>query len=118
MAINVLGDELMECSLDPLTGFFRNGKCDTCGDDLGMHTVCVQITEEFLAFSIAQGNDLVTPMPEYEFPGLQAGDYWCVCMRRWLEAYRVGKAPKLRLEATHISVLEFVDLETLKEYAL
>ncbi len=118
MATNVLGDELIECSADPLTGFFRNGKCDTCGDDLGQHTICALMTEEFLDFSVSQGNDLITPMPQYGFFGLKPGDHWCVCMGRWLEAYKAGCAPKLKLEATHISVSEFIDLEILRTYAV
>lgn len=118
MARNVLGTELIECSLDPLTGFYRNGKCDTCGDDVGQHSVCAQMTEAFLQFSAAQGNDLMTPMPEYNFPGLKPGDYWCVCLGRWIEAHKVGVAPNIKLSATHASVLEYLDLETLKEYGL
>jgi uncharacterized protein (DUF2237 family) len=100
-----------------MTGYFRTGLCDTCGDDRGMHTVCALMTADFLEFSAKQGNDLMTPMPAYNFPGLKPGDYWCLCMARWLEAYRAGVAPKVKLEATHASVLEFVDLETLQQYA-
>lgn len=118
MARNVLGADLIECSLDPLTGFYRNGKCDTCGDDAGQHSVCAQMTEEFLQYGAAQGNDLMTPVPEYHFPGLKPGDFWCVCLGRWIEAYKAGVAPKIKLEATHASVLEYLDLETLKEYAV
>ena len=116
MARNVLGTELIECSLDPLTGFYRNGKCDTCGDDVGQHSVCVQMTEAFLEFSAAQGNDLMTPMPEYHFPGLKSGDFWCVCLGRWIEAHKAGVAPKLKLSATHASVLEYLDMETLRTF--
>ena len=118
MARNVLGTELIVCSSEPITGFFRNGKCDTWGDDRGMHTVCVQTTERFLEFSKAQGNDLSTPMPEYQFPGLIPGDFWCLCLPRWVEAYQAGMAPKIKLEATHASVLEFIDLQILKTFAV
>lgn len=117
MAKNVLGGDLEECSTQPLTGFFRNGKCDTCGDDRGMHTICAEMTDDFLRFSAAHGNDLMTPAPELQFPGLKPGDFWCLCLGRWLEAYTAGIAPRVCLEATHASVLEFVDLSTLKEYA-
>jgi len=116
MARNVLGTELIECSLDPMTGFYRNGKCDTCGDDVGQHSVCAQMTEAFLEYSAAQGNDLMTPMPEYNFPGLKPGDFWCVCLGRWIEAHKAGVAPPLKLSATHASVLEYLDLETLKTF--
>jgi uncharacterized protein (DUF2237 family) len=118
MAKNVLGGPLIVCSEDPVTGFFRNGKCDTRADDQGMHTVCVLMTDEFLAFSRECGNDLSTPMPEYGFPGLEAGDYWCLCLSRWIQAYDAGMAPKIKLEATHASVLEFVELSRLEEYAV
>ncbi|MCF7816876.1 MAG: DUF2237 domain-containing protein [Kiritimatiellales bacterium] len=118
MAKNVLGGELMVCSMDPLTGFFRKGKCDTCGDDRGMHTVCAEMTAEFLAYSKEQGNDLSTPVPEHGFPGLEPGDYWCLCLGRWIEAYQAGMAPRLKLEACHISVLEFIDLDRIKAYAV
>lgn len=118
MAKNVYGDDLVTCSKSPLTGFFRNGFCDTCGDDQGMHTVCAEMSLEFLEFSRQQGNDLITPMPEFRFPGLQPGDLWCICLGRWVEAYRAGVAPKIKLTATHISVLEFVDLAVLENYAL
>lgn len=118
MAKNVLGGELVACSMDPLTGFFRNGKCDTRAGDDGMHTICVQATEAFLAFSKAKGNDLSTPVPEWGFPGLKAGDFWCLCLSRWIQAYDAGVAPQIRLEATHASVLEFVELGRLQEYAV
>ncbi len=117
MARNVLGDELIPCSVDPVTGFFRNGLCETCREDEGMHTVCAQMTDAFLDFSAAHGNDLKTPMPQYQFPGLQAGDFWCLCLGRWVEAYRSGVAPKVKLAATHASVLEFIDLSVLQDYA-
>ena len=118
MAKNVLGSQLMICSEDPLTGFFRNGKCDTRADDQGMHTVCALMTDEFLAFSREHGNDLSTPIPEYGFPGLKDGDYWCLCLSRWIQAYEKGMAPQVKLEATHASVLEFIDFERLQEYAV
>jgi uncharacterized protein len=116
MAKNVLGTDLEECSRDPLTGFFRDGKCNTCGDDTGMHTVCVETTAEFLEFSRQVGNDLSTPMPQYRFPGLQPGDRWCVCLPRWLEALEAGVAPKLILKATHISAIEHIDMDILFAY--
>ena len=118
MAKNVLGTDLISCSMDPVTGFFRNGKCDTCGEDVGQHTVCVEMTEEFLAFSKQAGNDLSIPMPQYNFSGLQPGDRWCLCRARWQEARDAGMAPKVHLEATHISVIEYVDVEELMEYSV
>lgn len=117
MASNVLGTPLEPCSTDPMTGFFRTGVCDTCAEDAGMHTVCAVMTREFLDFSRDRGNDLITPRPEWAFPGLKPGDGWCVCMARWVEALEAGVAPPVRLEATHISVLEFVDLATLRDHA-
>lgn len=118
MASNVFGNPLIPCSMDPVTGFFRTGTCDTCADDAGMHTVCAVMTDEFLAFSKDAGNDLSTPVPNYGFPGLKAGDRWCLCLQRWIEAYEASKAPKVVLEATHISALEFIDLEILREFAV
>lgn len=118
MARNVLGTDLIACSSDPLTGFFRNGLCDTCGDDRGMHTICAEMTAEFLEFSRQRGNDLTTPMPQYQFPGLQPGDFWCLCLGRWVEAYHAGCAPRVKLQATHASVLEFIDLEILSRYGV
>ena len=117
MAKNIFGEPLEICSNDPKTGFFRNGKCDTCGDDTGMHTVCARMTKEFLEFSYQKGNDLVTPRPEWEFPGLQPGDYWCLCLSRWMEAYRAGVAPPVKLDATHLSALEFLDREIWLKYS-
>lgn len=116
-ARNVLGTELETCSMDPMTGFFRDGCCNTGRDDEGMHLVCAEMTEQFLAFSKSRGNDLSTPMPEYDFPGLIEGDRWCLCVLRWKEAYDAGMAPRVNLRATHISTLEFVDLDVLKQYA-
>lgn len=116
-AKNVLGTELEECSLDPITGFYRDGCCNTGAEDLGLHTVCAQMTDEFLAFSKARGNDLSTPNEMYEFPGLKAGDRWCLCVLRWKEAFEADMAPKVVLTATHMSVLEFVNLEDLQQFA-
>jgi len=118
MAKNVLGEPLMMCSENPLTGYFRNGKCDTRADDQGMHTVCVLMTDEFLEFSREHGNDLSTPIPEFGFPGLKGGDYWCLCLSRWIQAYEAGMAPRVKLESTHASVLEFIELDRLQEYAV
>jgi len=117
-ALNVLGLPLEPCSLKPLTGFFRDGCCNTSPEDVGRHTVCVQLTREFLAFSMARGNDLSTPRPEFEFPGLKPGDRWCVCAARWVEALVEGAAAPIVLAATHEDVLELVSLETLVDYAL
>ena len=118
MAKNVLGTDLTSCSNAPVTGYFRNGKCETCSEDYGMHTICVEMTEEFLSFSKQVGNDLSTPRTEYDFPGLNAGDKWCVCLGRWIEAYNAGVIAKVDLEATHISVLEHVEMEILRQYAI
>lgn len=118
LAKNVFGEDLMICSSNPLTGFFRNGKCDTCGDDHGMHTVCAEMTAEFLRFSFQAGNDLSTPRPEYRFPGLKPGDRWCICLPRWIEALDAGMAPKLVLRSTHISAIEHISMETLLQYAV
>lgn len=118
MAKNVLGTDLATCSLAPLTGFYRNGCCDTGADDAGVHVVCAEVTEEFLAFSVAQGNDLVTPRPEFGFDGLVPGDRWCVCAARWQEAYEAGVAPPVVLAATHARALEWVDSEALRQFAL
>lgn len=115
MARNVLGGALEDCSRDPLTGFYRNGCCDTGGDDVGVHTVCARMTEEFLAFSVARGNDLVTPGPG--FPGLRPGDSWCLCAERWQEAMEAGVAPPVHLEATHARTLEWVTLDDLRRHA-
>lgn len=118
MAKNVLGTELVCCCNDPVTGFYRNGKCDTSPEDQGQHTVCAEMSHKFLEFSRMQGNDLIAARPEWGFPGLKAGDFWCLCVARWAEAYQHGVAPRVKLEATHISVLEFVDLDTLKQFAV
>ena len=116
-AKNVLGKPLKPCSTNPLTGYFRNGCCDTGADDYGIHVVCTRVTAEFLAFSRSRGNDLSTPNPLYGFAGLRPGDQWCLCAQRWKEALEAGMAPAVVLEATHIAALEFVDLEDLKRHA-
>ena len=116
MANNILGTELASCSTDPMTGFFRDGCCNTTGADTGMHTICAIMTQEFLLFSKSRGNDLSTPRPEYQFPGLVAGDRWCLCLNRWLEALKADCAPKIILEATHASVAEFVDRDVLEKH--
>jgi uncharacterized protein (DUF2237 family) len=115
---NVLGQTLQPCSRDPVTGFFRNGCCDTSDEDVGSHTVCIVATEDFLAFSKASGNDLSTPWPEYGFPGLKPGDRWCLCAPRWQEAFEAGKMPRVVLQATHEGALEHCDLADLKRYAI
>lgn len=115
-AKNVLGDELQLCSLDPLTGFYRDGCCNTGADDMGLHLVCAEVTEDFLDFSRDVGNDLSSPRPG--FSGLRPGDRWCLCVQRWKQALEAGVAPPVVLEATHISALEFVDLEDLQQYAV
>lgn len=117
-ARNVLGTPLEPCSFDPLTGFYRDGCCNTGGEDLGLHLVCIEATAEFLEFSRSVGNDLSTPIPEYEFPGVRPGDRWCLCVQRWKQALEAGSAPRVHLEATHISALEFVDLEQLQKHSL
>lgn len=117
-AKNVLGSDLQTCSTDPMTGFYRNGCCDTGPSDEGLHTVCAQVTEEFLTFSKQQGNDLTTPVPAFGFPGLKPGDRWCVCVGRWKEALDAGVAPPINLEATHMSVLEFVNRDDLMAHSV
>ena len=117
-SLNVLGTPLASCSTDPMTGWFRDGCCETGVQDRGRHIVCAVMTDEFLAFSHAQGNDLITPMPQYRFPGLKAGDRWCLCLERWREAHRAGAAPKVVLEATHQIALERVTLSTLQQFAV
>lgn len=115
---NVLGGELEACSLDPLTGWFRDGSCSTGPEDFGSHTVCAIATAEFLAHQRSVGNDLSTPRPEYQFPGLQPGDSWCVVAVRWLQAYRDGAAPPVVLAATHERTLDTVPIELLREFAV
>jgi hypothetical protein len=117
-SLNVLGLPLEVCSLEPLTGYTRSGRCETGPQDRGTHTVCARVTADFLAFSRARGNDLVTPVPEYGFPGLKPGDRWCLCATRWVEALEAGVAPPLALQATNARTLQVVDLDTLKAHAL
>jgi uncharacterized protein (DUF2237 family) len=116
--LNVFGEALKTCSNKPLTGYFRDGCCNTDSTDYGSHTVCAIVTDDFLEFSAQMGNDLTTPMPQYEFEGLKAGDRWCLCASRWLEAYRAGKAPFVDLEATNEQSLKLIPMEILLEYAL
>lgn len=118
MARNVLGGELECCCNDPVTGFFRNGKCDTNAEDVGMHTVCVEMTDAFLQFAKSKGNDLITPVPAYRFPGLKAGDRWCVCLGTVLQSIEEGQTPKIVLNATHVSVLEFLTRDQLTALAV
>ena len=115
--INVLGEPLHSCSEKPLTGFYRDGKCNTCDEDVGSHTVCIQASEEFLEYSRFKGNDLSTPMPEYGFEGVKPGDGWCLCAARWLEAYEDGRAPRVYMMRTHKRALEIVPIEKLREFA-
>ena len=117
-SINVRGTELVICGTDPVTGFFRDGFCNTCDADQGSHTVCAVMTDEFLAFSKYVGNDLSTPRPQYGFVGLKAGDSWCLCATRFLQAHHEGCAPKVHLEATHQRALEIVPREVLEENAV
>jgi len=117
-SLNVLGGKLEACSIKPMTGFFRNGCCDTGPDDIGSHTVCVVATAEFLEFSKSRGNDLSTPMKAFGFPGLKPGDRWCLCAPRWQEALEAGSAPRVVLRATHQGALEYCSLADLKKYAI
>lgn len=115
---NVLGTELQTCSVDPMTGYYRDGCCQTGPEDLGMHIVCAEMNEEFLEFSKQRGNDLSTPNEAWGFPGLKPGNRWCLCVLRWKEALEANMAPRVVLGATHMSVLEFVDLEDLQRHAV
>ena len=117
-SLNVFGEPLILCGINPMTGAFRNGCCDTGQLDTGTHTVCAIITDAFLTFSKLKGNDLTQPYPQYNFPGLINGDRWCLCILRWLEAYRAGMAPEIILEACHQKTLDYVSLDTLKKYAV
>lgn len=117
MQRNVFGEKLIACGIDPVTGFYRDGNCQTGEQDRGFHTVCAVMTDEFLAFSKEEGNDLITPIPAYNFQGLKAGDRWCLCVKRWLDAYIAGQAPKVVLEATNEKSLDFVPLQELVKYA-
>jgi len=116
-ALNVLGKPLELCSCDPMTGYFRDGKCNTRPDDVGTHVVCAIVTEEFLNYSQSKGNDLITPVPQWNFPGLKPGDKWCLCVSRWKQAEKVDMAPPVDLNATHQLALKHVSLELLKQYA-
>jgi uncharacterized protein (DUF2237 family) len=115
--VNVLDEPLQTCGENPVTGFFRDGKCNTCNEDVGSHTVCIEATQEFLEYSRFKGNDLSTPIPEFGFAGLKAGDTWCLCAARWLEAYKDNMAPRVHLLRTHKRALEVVPFELLKEFA-
>ena len=116
--INVFGEKLTTCGVDPITGFYRDGACNTCKDDFGSHTVCIETSQEFLDYSKSKGNDLSTPMPAFNFQGLVPGDSWCVCAGRWLEAEKNGMAPRLHLQSTHIRALEIFPMILLKKYAV
>ena len=116
--INVFGEKLEICGVDPITGFYRDGACNTCKDDFGSHTVCIETSQEFLEYSKSRGNDLSTPVPAFNFKGLEPGDSWCVCAGRWLEAEKNGMAPRLHLQSTHIMALEIVPIDLLKKYAV
>jgi len=118
MPLNVLGESLAPCSMDPLTGWFRDGCCNTDGNDDGVHTVCAVMTDDFLEFSASKGNDLSTPMPQFGFAGLKAGDQWCLCAPRWAEALEAGMAPKVVLAATHARTLDWCNLDDLRNYAV
>ena len=117
VALNVLGQPLVPCSFEPLTGFFRDGCCKTNEEDSGSHLVCAIVSDAFLQFSLAKGNDLITARPEYQFPGLIAGDQWCLCLNRWIKAFQANCAPMIKLESTNIKALEIVPLNILEQYS-
>jgi len=117
-SINVLGEPLEECGANPITGFYRDGYCNTCKDDVGSHTVCIEVTQKFLEYSRFKGNDLSTPLPEYGFAGLKPGDSWCLCAARWLEAHKDDMAPKVHLMRTHQKSLEIVPMEIMRKFAV
>ena len=117
VALNVLGQPLVPCSVEPLTGFFRDGCCKTNEEDSGSHLVCAIVSDTFLQFSLAKGNDLITARPEYQFPGLIAGDQWCLCLNRWIEAFQANCAPMIKLESTNIKALEIIPLKILEQYS-
>ena len=117
-SLNVFGEVLAPCSENPLTGFFRDGCCNTSDDDIGSHTVCIEVTRDFLEYSRFRGNDLSTPHPEFGFPGLKPGDRWCLCASRWLEAYEQEMAPRVYLRRTHQKALDIVPLAILRQYAV
>ncbi len=116
-AKNILEEELVPCGMDPITGFYRDGCCDTGREDAGSHTVCVAVSEEFLSFTASVGNDLSTPMPAYGFPGLKAGDRWCLCASRWLQAYEAGHAPRVYVRSTHEAALRIIPMALLTSMA-
>ena len=116
--INIFGDKIEACCHDPVTGYFRDGFCNTDEHDFGSHVVCAEITEDFLIFSKAMGNDLSTPRPEFNFPGLKEGDRWCLCALRWKEAYDAGVAPRVYLESCHLNALSYVSKDQLEEFAV
>lgn len=117
-AKNILGTALELCCSDPVTGFFRDGYCNTNALDMGTHVVCARVTDDFLKFSLTRGNDLITPRPDYQFPGLKAGDTWCLCVLRWKEAFDAGCAPPIKAESTHDKTLDFIDIDILRPYFL
>ena len=117
-SLNVFDEPLISCSEDPITGFYRDGCCNTSEGDIGSHTVCIQVTQEFLEYSRFRGNDLSTPMPDFGFPGLAEGDRWCLCASRWLEAFEQGMAPNVFLTRTHKRALDIIDLSKLKQHAV
>ena len=117
-SVNIYGKEMEMCCENPMTGFFRNGMCDTCVEDRGVHTVCILATEEFLVFSKSMGNDLSTPYPDFDFPGINPGDRWCLCALRWKEAYEAGMAPPVYLESTHQNTLKLIDINILQLFAV
>ena len=116
--LNIFQESLEECSCDPMTGFFRTGCCETNHRDVGTHTVCALMDRDFLQFSFNQGNDLITPVPEYDFPGLKPGDKWCLCANRWLEAFEAGVAPKIIAKATNLKTLDIIPIDKIKKFAL
>lgn len=116
MELNVFNKPLQSCCTNPMTGFFRDGFCKTINEDTGTHTVCAIVTKDFLEYSASKGNDLMTPIPYWNFPGLKPGDKWCLCISRWLEAEKAGKAPQIVLEATHFKTLEYTKLALLQKY--
>jgi hypothetical protein len=116
--VNVFGETIESCSDNPITGFFRDGCCNTSDQDAGSHTVCVEVTKDFLEFSRFRGNDLSTPIPEFQFPGLKPGDRWCLCAARWLEAHEAGMAPRVVLKSTHERALEIVPMKILRGFAI
>lgn len=117
MELNVLGTPLLSCCINPVTGYFRDGFCRTISADAGTHTVCAIVSEEFLKYSASKGNNLMRPMPHFNFPGLKPGDSWCLCVSRWVEAEKVGKAPPIILESTHQKTLQYATLDLLQKYA-